>query len=435
MLLKRLLFSGLLALLLLPALQAEFHFVQLQPLGGFEERSSFPGFSQEALLDNTYQAAIERYTEERLGFREWLIRIYNQWNYSLLGRLRNTTIAVGRDEQLYQFATINSYLGRDFLGDDEIAFRLRRLRRVQDTLRAHGTQLLVVLAPGKARIVPEFLPDSCAQVQPVHPSNLDVLARRLPESGIAVLDAGQLLLRWKDTVDYPLFPRTGTHWSGFAVSLLADTLFRRAEALTGRDLPDFRRSGGVVRTQIADLRHTDNDLGNLLNLVWNVAPYPLYYPEVVFQSAEGKHPLNALIIGDSFAQSLYGFYPYFDKLLAPQARFWSYNQYTFWPEQTPNESRTVHDLNLREQYAGRDIVILLATEQNLPQLGFGFIDDAFNLYVPRTAKDSLRTQELEKQILASPDWAEQMARKATEQNRDLLQVVHDDAQYMADRER
>jgi hypothetical protein len=116
------------------------------------------------------------------------------------------------------------------------------------------------------------------------------------------------------------------------------------------------------------------------------------------------------------------------------SRFWTYNQHIFWPEQTP-ESRTVHDLNLREQYAGREIIILLAPEPSLPQFGFGFIDDAFNLYVPRTAKDSLRTKEIEKHILASPDWVERIAQKAAAQNRDLLQAVHDDAQYMVDRER
>jgi hypothetical protein len=218
------------------------------------------------------------------------------------------------------------------------------------------------------------------------------------------------------------------------VSLLADTLFRRAEVLTGHDLPDFHRRKGVVITRTEDLRHTDNDLGVLLNLVKDIPPHPLYYPDVVFEPAKGKHPLNALIIGDSFAQCLYEFYPYYDKLLDPRSRFWTYNQHIFWPEQT-SESRTVHDLNLREQYAGREIIVLLATEPNLPQFGFGFIDDAFNLYVPRTAKDSLRTQEIEKHILASPDWVERIAQKAAAQNRDLLQAVHDDAQYMVDRER
>ncbi|HEX8425838.1 alginate O-acetyltransferase AlgX-related protein [Hymenobacter sp.] len=431
--LKRAFLCCLLALLLLPALQAEFHLVELNPLGGNEDVVPFPAFSKEALIDNTFQPAMERYADFRLGFRPWLVRLYSQMRFSVFNKTPNT-ICIGHDQQLYQFAAINSYLGRDFLGNDEISLRLRQLRRVQDTLRAHGTQLLVVLAPGKARILPEFLPDSIQQVLPSNPSNLDVLARRLPEAGIPVLNAGQLLLRWKDTTRYPLFPRTGTHWSGYAVSLLADTLFRRAEALTNRDLPDFHLQKGVVGTRIQDLRYTDNDLGSLLNLVKDIQPHPMYYPEVVFEPTTSKHPLDALIIGDSFAQSLYGFYPFYDKLLAPRSRFWSYNQNIYWPEHAP-EGWNVHELNLREQYAGRDLVILLATEQNLTQFGFGFIDDAFDLYVPRTAKDTLRTQELEKQILASPDWADQIARKAAEQNRDLFETIHAEAQYISDRER
>ncbi len=432
--LKRLLLGVLLLLLVLPALQAKFRFVAVRPLGGYEAPLTPPEFSREGLLDNTYQPAIEHYTEGHLGFREWLIRLRNQWCFSLLGKITEPTIGMGRNQQLYQFAAINAYLGRDFLGDEEIAFRVRRLRRLQDTLRAHGTQLLVVLAPGKARILPEFLPESYAQVLPTHPSNHDVLARRLPEAGVAVLDASQLLLRWKDTVRYPLFPRTGTHWSGYAVSLLADTLFRRAEVMTGHDLPDFRRHGGTVSRHIEELRFTDNDLGNILNLAHDIEPMPLYYPKVEFGPAQSKHRLDALIIGDSFAQSFYGFYPYYDRLLASRSRFWSYNLYTYWPEKTP-ESRVIHELNLREQYAGRDIVIILGTEQNLPQMGFGFLDDAFDLYIPRTAKDSLRTKELEQQILATPSWMDQVAQKAASKNIDILQAVHDDAQYMSDRER
>lgn len=76
----------------------------------------------------------------------------------------------------------------------------------------------------------------------------------------------------------------------------------------------------------------------------------------------------------------------------------------------------------------------LGGEQNLLQLGFGFINDAFDLYVPRTAKDSLRTQEIEKQISTAPDWAEQIAQKGAGQSLDPLQAIHSKAQYMADRE-
>lgn len=431
--LKRFLLGFLLLLLLLPALQAKFHVVSVKPLGGYTESAPHPTLSQESLLDNSYQVALEKYIDERLGFREWLIRLYNQWAYSLLNQIRLSTVDIGHDQQLYQYVSINAYLGRDFLGEDEINFRLQRLRRVQDTLRAHGTRLLVVLAPGKARILPEFLPTSFAAVQPTPPSNQTVVARMLREKGIEMLDASALMLRWKDTASYPLFPRTGTHWSGYAVALLGDTLFRRAASMAGLPVPTIRRHKGTVATHINELHYTDNDLGELINLSLDIPPYPMYYPKLEMAAPAGKKP-NMLIIGDSFAQSLYSFYPFYQQLLDPRSRYWSYNQQIFWPDNTP-ESHTVHELNLREQYMGRQLIVLLGTEQNLPQLGFGFIDDAFDIYFPRTAKDSLRTQELEKQILASPEWVDRIAKEAAENGRDVTQAVHDNAQYMADRER
>jgi hypothetical protein len=162
------------------------------------------------------------------------------------------------------------------------------------------------------------------------------------------------------------------------VTRLADTLFHRVEDLTGHDLPDFGAQGQpTVVTRATDLRYSDKDLEDLLNLAVPIAPYPTAYPHVVFQP--GKKQLNALIIGDSFTQGFYTFYPYFDRLLTPDSRFWYYNRTVYWPEKTPSgENRDVKSLNLTEQLRGRKLVLILAMEGNLTDTGFGFIDQTYN---------------------------------------------------------
>lgn len=378
---QRLVLALLLALLLLPALQARWPAATVRPLGGVTNAVALPVFSWRGLWENGYQTELEKYRTEQIGFRPWLVRVRNQLAYSLWRKSLTDGVVLGKDQNLYQQNSIWAYQGGGYLGEAELAKRAQQLRQVQDTLRAYGTQLLFVLAPGKARIVPQYLPDSYAGWP--GPSNYTTISQQFAKYGVHTLDAAALMLRWQAArPPYPLFTRTGTHWSGYAVARVADTLFHHIEALTGRDLPDFAQQGPpTIVTRAADLRYSDKDLEDILNLAQDITPYPVAYPHVVFQPGREKRRLNAIVIGDSFTQSFYTFYPYFDRLLTPNSRLWYYNNTVYWPEQTPpGENRNVRELNLAEQLRGRDLVLILAMEGNLADAGFGFIGQAFDLY-------------------------------------------------------
>jgi hypothetical protein len=394
-------------LLLLPSLQAKWAWVAVAPLKGyFDAPPPNPALTWGALLDNSFQPRFEAYLQERIGFRNWLLRLHNQLAYSLFQQSRVGTVVVGQDDVLYQPVTIQVYLG---WGADsvEMAYRVQRLKVVQDSLQAHGTQLLLVVAPGKARILPNRLPPVYAE-QARQPSNYDAVMQAANRRGLNVLDAAALLSRWQDTTRYPMFPRGGTHWSGYATALVADTLFRRVEHLTHLDLPDFASHGYAVATTTDSLRYTDNDIQELLNLIRDVPPYPMAYPRVAFGPETSKRRVNALVIGDSFAQSFYGFYPYYQHLFTPTARYWSSNQVIYWPENAP-ESHTVSELNFGQQLAGRDIIMIICTEQNLNNLGFGFIDQAYRFFRPLTAADHAAIQELTHKFEKELTWEEAAA--------------------------
>ncbi|GAB3875154.1 hypothetical protein GCM10028824_29800 [Hymenobacter segetis] len=362
--------------------------VPVRPLDGVTNPAPTPVFSWGDLWDSTYQPTLENSLTEQLGFRPWLVRVRNQVAYSIWHKALADGVVLGKDLNLFQQNSIEAYLGRYYLGDEEIAKRAQQLRQVQDTLRAHGTELLFVIAPGKARVLPQYLPDDYAS-QWRGTSNYTTVSQQFAKYGINTLDAAALMLRWQAArPPYPLFTRTGTHWSGYATTRMADTLFHRIESMTGRDLPDFAQQGPPdVVTRAAELRYADKDLEDLLNLAQEIPPYPTAYPHVVFGPAQGKSPVNAIVIGDSFTKSFFTFYPYFDRLLAPESRFWYYNASVTWPEQIPSgETRQVKDLNLAQQLRGRQLVLILSMEGNLTDVGFGFINQAFNLYCTPAAQ-------------------------------------------------
>ncbi|WP_081910661.1 alginate O-acetyltransferase AlgX-related protein [Hymenobacter sp. APR13] len=401
---KRLLFGLLLLLLLAPALQAKFHWVKVAPLDGFFDENKHPDFAWEDLRNGTYQPRLEAYLEENLGFRSWFLRLHNQLVYSLFNQTTISTVVAGKDDVLFQPLSIDVYQGLGY-APAEMDNRVRWLRTVQDSLRAHGTQFLLVMAPGKARILPHLLPEHYAK-RPVKPSNYDAVLQATRKYGVNVLDAAALMLRWQDTTKYPLFPRGGTHWSGYATALMADTMFRQVERLTQLDLPDFASRGRTIVTSPDSIRFTDDDIQKILNRMWEVAPYPMAYPNVQFAADSAtKKKANALIIGDSFAQSFYNFYPYYQRLFTPEARYWAGNEYVFWPEKAPG-SHTVKDLDLKQELQGRDIVIIICTEQNLGQLGFGFINSAYRMYRPRTAADEAAINQLAQELEKKASWEE-----------------------------
>ena len=434
---KSLVLGLLLLLLLLPAIQAKWPLLTVRPLGGYFDRIDAPKFSWAGLWNSDFQPELERYLTDRLGFRPWLVRWRNQLAYSTTGKILSGDVQMGKDQNIFQRGPIGVYMGRRYLGEAEIAFRAKRLRRVQDSLRAHGTQLLFLLAPGKARIVPQYLPDSCEANRYSHTTNYSTVCEQFAKYGVNTLDATALAERWRDAgAPYPLFTRTGTHWSGYLVARVADTLFHRVESLTGRDLPDFGAQGPpTVVTRAEDLRYTDNDLGELINLAIDIPPYPTAYPNVVFKPEQGKQRANMLIIGDSFAQSFYGFYPYYDRLLTPSSRYWNYNQYVYWPEQTPGEPRAIADLKLADQLRGRHLVLFVATEENLANLAYGFIDQAFNLYCPITAQDEAQIQRLIDNIKNTPEWQAKIAERALRDHIPLEAALRQDALFMYDKQR
>lgn len=375
---KRLALGFLMLLLASPAIQTKWVLVKPWALNGYTPDTDKPELDWPSLIAGNYQPRLEKYLDSRLGFREWLIRLRNQVDFSLFGQIHVGDVLVGQRGVLYQGAPTEAYLGRDYLGAEAIAAHAQRVREVQDTLARHGTQLLYVLAPGKPGYQPEDLPPG-VQATGRGPTNYQGFAEALPRAGVHVLDASALFQRWKPTVAHPLFPRGGTHWSGYSITLVADTLSRAIEALTRADLPNFSTRPGEVTTR--NLRATDEDIAQGLNLLIRSQPYPMAYPIVTFAppTARQQRP-NTLLVGDSFTQSLYLFYPYLPKLFSERSRFWYYNESVFWPENTPGDSHYVRELNLRQQLVGRDLLIILATEQNLSKRSFGLIDQLHDLY-------------------------------------------------------
>ena len=64
----------------------------LRPLDGYTETTEKPTLSFDSFVSGDYQTDMEQYISENFGFREFFIRLYNQYSYSLFRKINNETI-------------------------------------------------------------------------------------------------------------------------------------------------------------------------------------------------------------------------------------------------------------------------------------------------------------------------------------------------------
>ena len=433
---KRGLLGLLLLLLALPAVQAKWSLMAVWPLDGAFQPSPRAIFSWADLGTGTYQGQLEKYLDDRIGFRPYLIRLRNQLAFSLFRMARSGEIAIGRHDVLFELRQVESYMGHDRLTEAEVRFRVRRLRTVQRDLGRRGVQMLFVMAPNKARFQPEDLPVSLRPA-PGTVTNYDLYLRALQADTVALLDMVPLFAQWKKTKPYPLFPRGGTHWSGYGATLTADTLLRRLEQIGELHFPAVRTTGPPRIVRATDsLRATDNDLAKPLNLLRQVEATPLAYRQLAFSPPQpGQTRPPALFVSDSFIWGLAIFSPYLLHQFADDTRVWYYGYGIYVPDSLFHDTRVlVQTLNLRQQIESRRFIVLLLTEHNLVTHEFDFTNKVYRLYHPLTAADNVAIDQIAEKLVrnataqnANAVWAEQTKNNDgfTRRNREKAEVIYD----------
>jgi len=421
--LKQLLFFLILIFLAFSFIQFIKPFIKEPPLKGFfqlKEKPSLKYFTWHRWFSGEFQKTFSDRMNDHVGFYNTLIRINNQYDYTLFGLIHAKGFVQGLDRYLYEEDYIHEYTGDYFIGQPVIDKKLSRLKSVQDSLRAHNIPLLLVYEPGKASFYPEYIP------RRFHPewrsiTNYQYFVQRSAELGVSNLDLNRYFMQMKDTSRYPLFPRYGMHWSLYGVTFAVDTLVRRIEAETGKSLPKFTiNSISTSRVPWG----TDNDIGELLNLVCPLAPTEGAYPEVVFPPIPEKQNLTVLIIADSYYLNIVEDY---GRRLFKEQEYWYYNNKRY-PYQNNNPPAYVDKIDLLAQLKKFDLILLMSSEINLHCGFWNFADEAWAAFHPGYQDPHL--YRIENQIRNDREWFGFMVNKARQQKKALDAMIREDAAYM-----
>ncbi|MBN2683485.1 MAG: hypothetical protein JXR58_13405 [Bacteroidales bacterium] len=348
----------------------------VESLKGYITYSQKPRFSWYRWHTETYQKETETFLNERFGFREWYVRINNQYKYWMFNHAMAKGVVVGKNGELYEKDYIMAYYGHDYRGYYTILDICAKMKLLQDTLSKLNTKFLVVMAPGKATFCPENIPDWIEKNS--DSTNYKTYAKLLDYFGVNHIDFNKHFVDIKDTIKYKLFPIAGVHWSTYGEYYAFDSIIRYMEKQTGKDLPNLDISEvEFSRTP----RHRDSDIGNGMNLIFNIDKDQYAYPKLKIDQ-ENKTRLNAIVISDSFYWGVFG--------RNITGKVFADNQFWFYYKQfiSKKTERTKNQVKIKNEIENTDVLILMGSEHNIRDIGYGFIWDAFSFYYQNYSVDN-----------------------------------------------
>ena len=361
---KRSLWLGLLSLLFIPLIQQVTGFKKLVPLSGVINEPNKPWLTSNTWLSGEFQQQAELYTKEKFGFRSTFIRINNQIDFSFFRKARANSVVIGKENYLFEENYIKAYYGQDFLGEDSIRSLMSSLRDIQESLESRNKSFLLIFAAGKGSFFPEYFPKDWLDSNRVGTTNHKTMVKIAQEMNLNLIDFNTYFAEKKGRTPYPLYPQYGIHWSHYGVCLVIDSLIKRLEYMRGIDMPGFSWS----EIRLEQPHDYDYDIGDGLNLLFRLPSYTMAYPKLKLEEKSGQTKPSLLMVADSYYWDMYesGF-----RDVLGNNHFWFYNREVFPKD---NGISSPVDLDFKKAVNDHDIIILMATEATLGQIGWGWID-------------------------------------------------------------
>lgn len=371
-------------LMLFPMLKGIFSTPSANKKASAKERP--PAFSLTTWFNGEFQDSEERYLKKYWIFRDYLTKLHNQVDLVFFNKINVRGFQMGKDRYIFAQEYLDSYLGKDYVGEDSVRTILTRLKVVQDTLKKKNIDVVVVYAPGKATYFSELVPDKYGKPGKVNLTDFLSISKEL---GLNYIDMSAWFLDMKKTTQYPLFPQYGHHWSYYGECLAADSLIKYISKLRNTQLPAW----GWSDIQLKDtLLVRDADIMAKMNLLTAMKTFPMAYPRLRIAQKSPINNTNVLSISDSYYRG-FQYLGVMEYVFGHGTYWYYYNK--VWSGQE-NGTREVWEFDLKKEIEKSQVILLLAADANLQNIGFGFINDAYLLY---TNPDLYYSQKKEKDKL------------------------------------
>lgn len=273
--------------------------IQLNGVGGAGAK---PDYATAGYLQGDFQKDYDNWFSKAYGFYGDAIRLNNQIKYNFFN-VANGTVIVGKNGQLFEQKYVDEYLGLNKewnATQEEIDKRTAELKTIQDYLSSKGKSFSVMITPSKADFLRDAIPERYFKAASVYGQEERAyykLLTALKKQDILYTDSVELLKSQKN--EYPLFPKTGIHWSQYGAIEIVGELFNNINTAYSVKLPTI--SAKAYNKTDTALDGEDVDLYNLLNLINGLGrPNETYYYADLQIDNHGEAKKSFFMQGGSF---------------------------------------------------------------------------------------------------------------------------------------
>jgi SGNH hydrolase-like domain, acetyltransferase AlgX len=368
----------LMFILAAPLLQQWLHIFNTQSLHGYFEIATDTTFTWTGWFDGSYQKKKIAYVNDNLGFRNDLVRVNGQIDYSMFLKANYGGTDVGRDGYLFYDNYVDAYYGRDYAGYARLHDVMSKMKAVQDTLNKMGKTFVMVYAPCKAWYLSEYIADYMKPTGATPAGNNYVTCKRIGDSiGVHQIDFNGWFLKLRDTTRELLYSRKGIHWTNYGSILAADSLISYLEAHSHIRMP-HPLWDSVEHTNTP--RSPDNDMAQILNLIVPMRSETYCYPYLHYTHPDAPLP-HAIFIGDSYNNNFMET-GIIQSTNNADWQVWYYFKYVFRNSNYGSQDEPMSKHDWKGDLAKADYIVILNTSISDNDPGNGFVEAAYQYFYP-----------------------------------------------------
>ena len=404
----------------------KYNLFELKPLKGSTNPVEVK-FNFENYKNNTFQSQVNDYLRYNFGFRELLIRFYNQYTWDFYKKVENKTVFFGKDNWLffydhlldhyesitYKYADSCEEMGSIFERDARLTYCLQKI------LKEYGVTLFVGIAPSKDQLYSEFLPENKQFGRQPCQTSYDFYERRLREIGVNCIDINAIFKGLMDSVDYPLFYKSSSHYSLVSAAYQTDTLIRYMENISGLNMVNVE----CGEFKVGAVQDIDRDMENLFNLMRPIEKTDYYYVDVKSIPDSNAIKPRWLTVGDSFFWNLINQIPRHE--IFTKTPYWYYNKEIYFD---PGHNYT-SDVDMLTELLSVDFVMLYWCPINMYDLEHDFLIKAIESLCFEDNTNQPDKDKLIQYIMTDEKWYNSIVEQAESRGLSIDEMLSRTAEY------
>ncbi|MFH0976557.1 MAG: hypothetical protein V1874_12315 [Spirochaetota bacterium] len=361
-----------------PLAQMKLNIIKSGSLNGVIFQVQYPELNLTDLLSGKYQSQFNDWWNQNFGLRAEFTKTCNQFYYAMFHETRTgSDVFVERDKQLIEHAYLDVYFQNlTSTQESQLEQYVIELKKAQDLLKQRGKALLLVIAPVKSFIYPEYIPHRLTIFGDKAVKNgYDVLIPLLGKYGVNYVDGDKITREHKQTDNFPMFSHGSVHWNHIAADYTTIAMYKKIGVLLNKSVPQISIKSIVGSSAEGD----DIDLARLLN-VWH-PPINYLAPQVQINVNENAFKPSIVINGDSFFTNMiytlnkYNLFNYLDF-------YFYYSTHIQYMDGVVNNLGNSGKMDWNSVLS-HDAVVIEIREGMPLQIGDGFIHDLLTQLEPK----------------------------------------------------